>query len=353
MDIFTAFGEEYEQIVIAHDPATGLRTVIAVYSTALGPALGGTRFWPFSTEEAAVRDALRLAKAMAYKAAAAGLELGGGKGVVIGDPRVDKTPDLLRSYGRIVDRLGGAYVTTADVGTTSADLDVIASTTRHVTGTSAGSGDPSPVTAYGVWHGMRAVAERLWGEPSLGGRHVVVQGTGKVGAALARFLAGDGAILTLADLDEPAVTALADELGAEVVSPTEALSVPCDVLAPCALGPVVTDATVGVLKCRVVAGAANNQLERAEHARALAEAGILFAPDYVVNAGGLISVAGEVLGYGAEEAHVRAAAIADTLRAVLDRAAENGTTPAAAADALAEERIRSVRRAFGGPGGSR
>lgn len=353
MEIFPSFGDEYEQIVFAHDPSTGLRTIMAVYSTALGPALGGARFWPFVTEEDSIRDVLRLAKAMAYKASAAGLDLGGGKAVIIGDPRTHKTAELLRAFGRVVERLGGAYITTADVGTSSADMDVISEETRFVTGTSVRSGDPSPVTAYGVWYGMRAVAERLWGEPSLAARHVVVQGTGKVGGALARLLAREGAILTLSDLDHGSVTALAGELGGEVVPPTEALTVPCDVLAPCALGPVVTDATLRVLKCRAVAGAANNQLERPDHAEALLEAGILYAPDFVVNAGGLISVAGEIMGYGAEEAHARSAAIADTLRRVFERASSSGITPAAAADAIAEERIRSVRRTFGGPGGSR
>jgi leucine dehydrogenase len=343
MQVFSSFGEEYEQIVFAHDPASGLRTIIAIYSTTLGPALGGTRFWPFATEEDAFRDALRLAKAMAYKASAAGLDLGGGKGVIIGDPRRDKTPELLRAYGRAVDRCGGAYVTTADVGTTSADLAIIGEATTHVTGTPGASGDPSPVTGLGVFSGIRAVAEDLWGSPSLEGRHVVVQGVGKVGASLVRLLAEAGARLTISDLDAEAAVALARATGAALVSPTDALAVPCDILAPCALGPVVTDETLKSFDCRAIVGAANNQLERPDHAQALADAGILYAPDYIVNAGGLISVGGEVMGYDHDEAMRRAEAIGDTLKRVLERARADGIPTAAAADAIAEERITSAR----------
>jgi glutamate dehydrogenase/leucine dehydrogenase len=339
MQVFESFGEEYEQIVFAHDPASGLRTIIAIYSTALGPALGGTRFWPFASEEEAFRDALRLAKAMAYKASAAGLDLGGGKGVVIGDPRTDKTPELLRAYGRAVDRCGGAYVTTADVGTNSADLAIVAEATRHVTGTPGASGDPSPVTGLGVFSGIEAVAEDLWGSPSLDGRHVVVQGIGKVGSSLVRLLVSAGARLTISDLDAEAAVALARETGAALVSPTDALTVACDILAPCALGPVVTDTTLKSLETRAICGAANNQLERPDHAQALADAGILYAPDYIVNAGGLISVAGEVMGYDHDEALRRASSIGGTLKRVLERARADGVTTAAAADAIATERI--------------
>lgn len=343
MNVFESFGDEFEQVVFAHDPSVGLRTIVAVYSTALGPALGGTRFFPFASEEDAFRDVLRLAKAMAYKAAAAGLDLGGGKAVIVGDPRTDKTPALLRAYGCVLDRLGGAYLTTADVGTDAADMAVIAETTRYVTGTPSGAGDPSPNTSYGVYCGLQAVAERLWGSPSLSGRHVVVQGTGKVGSGLVRLLAGEGARLTLADIDLAAVEALAAEVGAEVVAAAAALSTRCDILAPCALGPVVTDDTLKAFACRAIAGAANNQLERLDHGPALAEAGILYAPDYVLNAGGLINVAGEVLGFDAAEARRRAEAIAGTLRRVFERANAEGIDPASAADAIAQERIRGAR----------
>jgi glutamate dehydrogenase/leucine dehydrogenase len=342
MDVFELIAGEYETVNYAHDAASGLRSIIAVYSTALGPALGGTRFYPFSSEEAALRDVLRLSKAMAYKASAAGLDLGGGKAVVIGDPRTDKTPELLRAYGRAVERLGGAYVTTADVGTTSADMDVIAEATRFVTGTTSGSGDPSRVTAYGVWHGMKAVAEELWGDPSLAGRHVAVQGIGKVGSGVVRHLAEDGVQLTIADVDAPAVAALAAETGADVVSAEEILAVPCDILAPCALGAVVNDASLPSLKTRAIAGAANNQLERPEHGEALTEAGILYAPDYVINAGGLINVEDELHGYDEQRALGKAAAIADRLHAVFSRARSEGISTAAAADRIAGDRIRAA-----------
>jgi glutamate dehydrogenase/leucine dehydrogenase len=344
MNVFEALGAGYEQVVFAHDPSVGLRTIVAVYSTALGPALGGTRFWPFVSEEAAFADVLRLAKAMAYKASAADLNLGGGKAVVIGDPKQIRTPELLRAYGRVVDGMGGAYVTTADVGTSSADMDVIAEATRYVTGTTHGSGDPSPVTAYGVLHGLRAVARELWDDDSLRGKHVVVQGVGKVGGALARYLAEDGAELTLADVDAVAAEKLAAELGAATIEASAALSVPCDILAPCALGPVVTDETLPALRCRAIGGAANNQLERPDHADALVRNGILYAPDYVINAGGLINVEDELHGYDAERAHAKAAAIGPRLTNVFARAREENVSPAVAADRIAEDRIAAASK---------
>jgi leucine dehydrogenase len=281
---------------------------------------------------------------MAYKAACADLPLGGGKAVIIGDARRDKTDALLRAYGRHVERLGGKYITTADVGTTVKDLDVIAETTRFVTGTSHGSGDPSPVTAHGVWHGMRAVAEAAFGEPSLEGRHVVVQGVGKVGSEVARKLKAEGARVTVADIDTDAARTLAAEIGADIVGASEALEVPCDVLSPCALGPVVAHKTLHSFKCGAIAGAANNQLEHPSMARALAEAGIVYAPDYVINAGGLINVEDELHGYDSARAHRKAEAIADTLRAIFAAAKTDGVTPAEAADRLAESRIRAATR---------
>ena len=344
MDVFSSLGADYEQVVFAHDPSVGLRTIVAVYSTALGPALGGTRFYPFASEEAAFRDVLRLAKAMAFKAAAAGLDLGGGKAVVIGDPRREKTPDLLRAYGRVVDGMNGAYITTADVGTSSADMDVIAETTRFVTGTSKASGDPSPVTSYGVVHGIHAVARELWGDDSLIGKHVVVQGVGKVGGGVARYLSNEGAVLTLADVDGEACDKLAAELGAKTISPDMALAVECDILSPCALGPVVTDATVPSLRCKAIAGAANNQLERPDHAEALVACGILYAPDYIVNAGGLINVADELLGYDSDRAHASAAAIGPRLTEIFARARAEGVSPAVAADRTAADRIAAAKR---------
>ena len=342
MGLFDDIGDAYETVSYGHDPASGLRCIIAVYSTALGPALGGTRFWPFESEAAALRDVLRLSKAMAYKASAAGLNLGGGKAVVIGDARTAKTPALLRAYGRAVERLGGAYITTADVGTTSADMDVIAETTRFVTGTTEGSGDPSRVTAYGVWHGLKAVAQEVWGDASLAGKHVAVQGVGKVGGGVVRHLADEGAQITIADIDPGCASDLAREVGAEVVDAGEIASIPCDVFSPCALGAVVNDASLPAFKCRAIAGAANNQLERPEHGRALHDAGILYAPDYVINAGGLINVEDELHGYDAQRAHQKAAAIGHRLRAVFARSNADGIPPSEAADALAEERIAAA-----------
>jgi len=339
MAVFDRLGSEYEQIVFGHDPDAGLRMIIAVYSTARGPALGGTRMWAYPNEDEALADALRLGKAMAYKAACADLPLGGGKAVIIGDARRDKTDALMRAYGRQVERLGGRYITTADVGTTVKDLDVIAETTRYVTGTSGGSGDPSPVTAHGVWHGLRAVAESAFGDSGLTGRHVVVQGVGKVGSGVARMLKQEGARLTVADIDAETARALADEIGADVVGASEVLEVPCDVLCPCALGPVVTDKTIGSFKCAAIAGAANNQLEQPTLARALAEDGILYAPDYVINAGGLINVEDELHGYNAARARRKAESIADTLREIFRSAESEGVTPSEAADRLAESRI--------------
>jgi leucine dehydrogenase len=342
MSVFDRLGDDYEQVVFAHDPDVGLRAIIAIYSTARGPALGGTRMWTYASEDDALADALRLGKAMAYKAACANLNLGGGKAVVMGDPRRDKTPELLKAYGRHVERLGGRYITTADVGTTVADLDLIAETTRYITGTSNGSGDPSPVTAAGVWHGLRAVAEAAFGESSLEDRHVIVQGVGKVGSGVARRLRDEGARVSVADIDAAAARALADEIDADVIDASEATTSPCDVLSPCALGPVVTDATISSFKCRAIAGAANNQLERPDLAHELADAGILYAPDYVINAGGLINVEDELHGYDAERAHGKAAAIADTLREIFGTAELDGITPSEAADRLAETRIREA-----------
>ncbi|MCA1830838.1 MAG: Glu/Leu/Phe/Val dehydrogenase dimerization domain-containing protein [Actinomycetota bacterium] len=343
MTTFEKLGTGYESVLFGHAPDVGLRTIIAVYSTARGPAIGGTRIWPFTSEDDALVDVLRLAKAMAYKAAAAGLQLGGGKAVIIADPATDKTPALLRAYAEQVNRLGGAYITTADVGSTVADLDEIAKTTRFVTGTSAGSGDPSPNTAFGVWSGMRAVAERTFGTPSLEGRHVVVQGVGKVGAGLARLLAREGARVTVSDVRRDEAEALGKEIGADVVEPEKAFATACDVLAPCALGPVVTDETLPSLDCRAIAGAANNQLLTPVHGRALHDAGIVYAPDYVINAGGLINVEDELHGYNPERARAKAGAIADTLREVFDVAGQQGIPPAEAADHIAEQRIAAAR----------
>jgi leucine dehydrogenase len=301
--VFSELGNEYEEVVFFHDRPSGLRAIVAIHSTALGPALGGTRFYPFPTEEEALRDVLRLARGMTYKAAAAGLDLGGGKAVIIGDPKRDRSEELLRTYGRFIESLGGRYITAVDVGTSREDMDILRRETRWVTGVSkrlGGSGDPSPVTAYGVFQGLRACVEDALRAPSLEGVRVVVQGAGKVGYHLVKHLVEAGASVTIADVDVDAVGRAVNEFGVDTVEPEKAHAVECDVFAPCALGAVVRDDTLPNLKCRVIGGAANNQLERPEHGDALHELGILYAPDFVINSGGLMNVADELIGYDRE-----------------------------------------------------
>ena len=347
MAVFAELGSEYEEVVFFHDPRSGLRAIVALHSTALGPALGGTRFYPFASEEDALRDVLRLARGMTYKNAVAGLDLGGGKAVIIGDPKRTKSEHLLRAYGRYIDSLGGRYITAEDVGTSREDMDTIRRETRWVTGVSkrlGGSGDPSPVTAYGVFQGLRACAEEALRTTSLEGVRVVVQGVGKVGYHLAKHLVEAGAAVTVADVDVDAVGRAVNELGVDTADPDKAHAVECEIFAPCALGAVIRDDTLPELKCAIVAGAANNQLERPEHGDALAELGILYAPDFVINAGGVINVADELIGYDRDRAMKRVEGIYRTVRDVFGRARLDGITPAAAADRLAEDRIGDVSR---------
>lgn len=341
-------GHGCESIHLAADRASGMRAIVAVHSTVLGPSLGGTRFLPYPDERAAAVDVCRLARGMTFKHAACGNDQGGGKAVLIGEPSQLRSPALLQAYGEFLDRLGGIYLTAEDVGTTQADMDTLRSITPYVTGTSehlGGSGDPSPATAWGVRHALGAVAERLWGDPSLEDRHVVVLGVGKVGAALARHLHDAGARLTLADVRPDAVSALAAELGSDVVGPDDALTVECDVLSPCALGAVLSASTIPTLRCAAVCGAANNQLATDEDDARLAEAGVLYAPDYVVNAGGVINIADEASpgGYDRARAWARVGRIGDTLRQVFAIADDHGITPGAAADRLVEDRLAARR----------
>jgi len=336
-----------ESLHLAADPATGMRAIVAVHSTVLGPSLGGTRFRPYPDESAAALDVCRLARGMTYKHAACGNDQGGGKAVLLGDPASLRTDSLIRAYGRFVHQLSGVYLTAEDVGTTQADMDLLRSVTPYVTGTSehlGGSGDPSPATAWGVVHALGAVAERLWGSPSLEGRHVVVLGVGKVGSALARHLRDRGARLSLADVRADVVGALAAELGADVVDHDAAVTAECDVLAPCALGAVLSTASIPTLRCAAVCGAANNQLAEDADAERLAEADVLYAPDYVVNAGGVINIAQERApdGYERRRAWARVEGIGDTLRRVFALADEHGTTTASAADRLAEDRLAAA-----------
>jgi glutamate dehydrogenase/leucine dehydrogenase len=320
-----------------------------VHSTVLGPALGGTRCHPFASDDEALADVLRLARAMTYKAAAAGLDLGGGKAVIIGDPRTVKTEALLRTYGRFIEDLGGRYITAEDVGTTQADMDLIRRETRHAGGASeslGGSGDPSVLTAYGIFLGMRAAAREAWGDPSLAGKRVAVQGTGKVGGGLVGHLIEAGASVIVADVDASAAERVVAQHGVEAVDPGAIHAVECDVLAPCALGGAMNDRTIPDLRCGVVCGAANNQLERPEHATMLAARGILYAPDYVVNAGGITNISEEFQpgGYDPERARRSVERIEGNLTRVFDAARERRITPAEAADRLAEERLHAGRR---------
>ncbi|QIB44904.1 Leu/Phe/Val dehydrogenase [Streptomyces aureoverticillatus] len=340
----------HEQVVLCQDRASGLKAVIAIHSTALGPALGGTRFYPYATEEEAVADALNLARGMSYKNAMAGLDHGGGKAVIIGDPDKIKSDELLLAYGRFVASLGGRYVTACDVGTYVADMDVVARECRWTTGRSpehGGAGDSSVLTAFGVFQGMRASAQHLWGDPSLRGRKVGVAGVGKVGHILVEHLLKDGAEVVVTDVREdsllritskhPEVTAVADTAA---LIRTEGL----DVYAPCALGGALSDESVPVLTARVVCGAANNQLEHPGVEKDLADRGILYAPDYVVNAGGVIQVADELHGFDFDRCKAKASKIFDTTLAIFARAKRDGIPPAAAADRIAEQRIAEARR---------
>jgi leucine dehydrogenase len=342
-EVMTADG--FEQVAYCHDAATGLRAIVAIHSTALGPGLGGTRFYPYASEEDALIDVCRLAKGMTYKHAVCGNDLGGGKAVILGHPAELHSEALFRAFGRFVEGLSGRYLTAEDVGTTQADMDIISRETRHVTGVSeslGGSGDPSPATAWGVLWAMKAVAERLWGTPSLSGRHVCISGVGKVGAALAEHLAAEEAKLTVADVNTAAVDAVVARDGAGAVAPEAAHAVACDIFSPCALGAVLNATTIPELHCDAVVGSANNQLAELDDAERLRQRGIVYAPDFVANAGGVINIAEEPHGYDRQRAYDRIRTIHDTLLRVFDRAEADGTTTAAAADLLAEERIASV-----------
>ena len=342
----------HEQVVFCQDQQSGLRAIIAIYSTALGPGLGGTRFYPYTDESAALADVLRLSKAMAYKNALAGLDLGGGKAVIIGDPAAVKTEALLRAYGRFVESLNGRYITACDIGTYSEDMDVIARECRFVTGRTVpngGAGDSSVLTAFGVFQGMRACAEYLWGSTSLAGRTVGVEGVGKVGHRLAGHLLEDGARVVVFDTSPAAVErVIASHPEVTVAASREDLvSGRLDVYSPCALGGAVDDATVELLSARIICGGANNQLAHPGVEKLLADRGIVYAPDYLVNAGGVIQVADELHGFSFERAEAKAAQILATTRQILVAADADGVPPAVAADRLAERRIAEVGRLRG------
>ncbi|MEZ6187584.1 MAG: Glu/Leu/Phe/Val dehydrogenase dimerization domain-containing protein [Planctomycetota bacterium] len=347
MGTFEAMSQEgsHEQVLFCEDKRAGLKAIIAIHDTTLGPALGGTRMWNYNNEEEALRDVLRLSRGMTYKASAAGLNLGGGKAVILGDPRSDKSEAMFRVFGRFIESLNGRYITAEDVGTTVHDMEYIFMETKYVTGVApahGGSGDPSPVTAFGVYMGLKASAMAAFGSESVSGKRVAVQGLGNVGKNLVRHLVEDGAEVTVTDIDEARCEALREEYEVKVVGVDAIYDVDCDIFSPNALGAVLNDQTIPRLKAKVVCGGANNQLAEERHAKALGDRGILYAPDYVVNAGGLINVYVEMEGYVRERALRMAEGIYANTERVINISREQGVTTAQAADRFAEERIELI-----------
>ena len=349
MGVFDAVAHQggHEQVVFASDPRRGLRMIIAIHDTTLGPALGGCRMWPYPSEEEALIDVLRLSKAMTLKNSIHGLPLGGGKAVVIADPRVDKTPELLQAVGEAVERLGGRYITAEDVGTNADDMRMVRTATVYVAGLPETSGDPSPFTALGVYRGMQACAQAVWGSPQLEGRRVAIQGVGSVGFHLARHLVQAGAEVWVTDIRPERVRRAIDELGVKAVEPDRIFDVDCDIFAPCALGGVINDETIPRIKAPIVAGSANNQLAEPRHGDILHEKGVLYAPDYVINGGGVINVAEELTpeGYSAERARAKVERIFDRVMEVIERSRSRNIPTHRAADELAWRRIEEARSA--------
>jgi leucine dehydrogenase len=336
----------HEEVVFWADKATGLCAIVAIHSTTLGPALGGARMWPYGSEEEAILDVLRLSECMTYKASLAGLNLGGGKAVIMGDPAKDKSEALFRAFGKFIDSLQGKYIAAEDVGTTVTDMTYVHQETPHVVGLPTaehGSGDPSGLTAFGVYRGMKACCQARFGSDLLKGRRIALQGVGKVGYALAKRLDEEGAEIIASELDPQRAATVTVELGIELVEPDDIYDVEADIFAPCALGAILNDDTIPHLRCQIVAGSANNQLAEAHHGDELAERNILYAPDYVINAGGLISVATELGAYDSGEAWRKAGAIYDRLLRVVRLAQDEGIPTHLAAHRLAQARIELVK----------
>ncbi|AVQ99319.1 branched-chain amino acid dehydrogenase [Oceanobacillus sp. M65] len=347
MEIFTYMEKyDYEQLVFCQDKSSGLKAIIAIHDTTLGPALGGTRMWTYKSEAEAIEDALRLAKGMTYKNAAAGLNLGGGKTVIIGDPKKDKNPEMFRAFGRYIQGLNGRYITAEDVGTTVHDMDLIHLETDFVTGISpesGSSGNPSPVTAYGVYKGMKAAAMEAYGSDSLEGKTVAIQGVGNVAYALCEFLHEEGAKLIVTDINKQSVERAVEAFNATAVDPDDIYDVDCDIYAPCALGATVNDDTINRLKAKIIAGSANNQLKSSKHGDIIHEKGIVYAPDYVINSGGVINVADELVGYNQKRAMKKVETIYDSLTRVFEISRTDNIPTYVAADRMAEERIEAKR----------
>ncbi|WP_347159975.1 Glu/Leu/Phe/Val dehydrogenase dimerization domain-containing protein [Pontibacter chitinilyticus] len=337
---------EHEKVVFCHDKDTGLKAIIGIHSTVLGPALGGTRMWPYASEAEALDDVLRLSRGMTYKAAISGLNLGGGKAVIIGDAKKDKNEALLRKYGRFIKNLNGSYITAEDVGTTTKDMEFIRMETEHVSGlpeAMGGSGDPSPVTAYGTYMGMKAAAKKAFGSDSLEGKKVAVQGVGHVGGYLVELLSKENAEIYITDIYEDRLKEVSTKYNARVVGMDEIYDLDVDIYAPCALGGTLNDDTISRLKCQVIAGSANNQLRNeVVHGPALVARGIYYAPDFLINAGGLINVYSELVGYSRESAYAQTERIYGYTLDIFDLAEKEGIHTQLAATKMAEQRIASI-----------
>ncbi|MHA7131327.1 Glu/Leu/Phe/Val dehydrogenase dimerization domain-containing protein [Algoriphagus namhaensis] len=337
---------DHEQLVVCHDEATGLKALVGIHNTTLGPALGGTRMWPYASEEEAITDVLRLSRGMTFKNALAGLNLGGGKAVIIGNPSL-KNEAFLRRFGKFINGLAGRYVTAEDVNMNTSDMEYIAMETRHVTGLpeiKGGGGDPSPVTAYGTYMGMKAAAKKAFGSDSLEGKTIAVQGVGQVGKYLIDYLVKENANILISDIFEDKLQAISKKTGATIVDPNLIYDVDMDIYAPCALGATLNDDTISRLKCAVVAGAANNQLkDEDKHGKELQEKGIVYAPDFLINAGGVINVGAEYLGgYHRETVYAQTEKIYDTCLHILDKSEKEQISAQKAAMEVAKARIRSI-----------
>ena len=340
--------DNHEQIVFCNDKDTGLKAIIGIHNTILGPALGGTRMWKYANEWEALNDVLRLSRGMTYKSAISGLNLGGGKAVIIGDAKTEKTPEMITKFAQYINSLSGKYITAEDVGTTTGDMDLIRDVTPYVTGISesrGGSGNPSPVTAYGVYMGMKAAAKFKFGSDKLQGKRIMVQGIGHVGETLVDLITKEGALVQITDINEARLQEIAAKYGAKIYNGADLYSADVDIYAPCALGATINDATIHKIKAQVIAGAANNQLANEKiHGQILKEKGIAYAPDFLINAGGIINVYGEIVGYGKEEAMKRTENIYNTTLEIFSFAEAQEVTTHQAALSIAENRIAERKK---------